>query len=47
MSADYDLGRAIVDELLPYNIEYYFGLRKIKPKHIESSDLSFFDRLKL
>ncbi len=27
MNIDYDIARAIVDELLPYSLEYYLGVR--------------------
>lgn len=37
INIDYDIARAIVDELMPYSLEYYLGVRKIKAKHIESN----------
>ncbi len=27
MNIDYDIARAIIDELIPYSIEYYLGVR--------------------
>jgi hypothetical protein len=27
MAIDYDIARAIIDELLPYSLEYYLGVR--------------------
>jgi nucleosome assembly protein 1-like 1 len=29
MAIDYDIARAIIDELLPYSLEYYLGVRNM------------------
>lgn len=28
LDVDYELGRLLVDELLPYSVEYFLGLRE-------------------
>ena len=30
MNVDYDIARAIIDELLPYSLEYYLGIRGLE-----------------
>ena len=34
MAVDYDIARAIIDELLPYSLEYYLGVRDENLVHI-------------
>lgn len=42
INIDYDIGRSITDELLPYSLEYYLGVRKIVPKDPGSSNIDAF-----
>lgn len=35
MNLDYDIARSIIDELLPYSLEYYLDVRRVRTKHSE------------
>ncbi|KAL4466528.1 hypothetical protein ABPG72_000735 [Tetrahymena utriculariae] len=45
MNIDYDIARAIIDELLPYSLEYYLDVRRLKSKQSEIQDLSFLKEI--
>jgi nucleosome assembly protein 1-like 1 len=38
MDIDYDIARMIVDEIIPYSLEYYLGI-KINDEYDEIDDL--------
>lgn len=39
MNIDYDVARAIIDELLPYSLEYFLGVRTLNEDLIAKNEV--------
>lgn len=43
LEIDYEFGRLLIDELLPYSVEYYMNLREEPKEKVKEEDGDFDD----